>query len=165
MAKFELEIPKEVIWQFEDLTKNCDQMIDEMIKAGAEEVKSRIYQGMPAELKKYATARTLSTSKPYRMATKDAKAVYVWFGGYKKDLDGSVYRKKYAGNYSKENAKAYAQEAGTPLELIANMFEYGSKKRNYPKHPFLRKAFHKREIERAMLRAQKKWIKEDAEFK
>ena len=151
MARFKAEIPTELINQMEELTNNCDQMIDEMVTAGAEEVKNRIYQGMPAELKKYANAQTLHVTKSYIMSSTGARARYIWFGGYKKDKNG------------KDNSKD--DDRGTPLELIANMFEYGSKKREYPKKPFLRKAFHKREIERAMMRAQKKWIKEDAQFK
>lgn len=151
MANFKLEIPQEQIREFELLTNNCDQMINELCVAGAEIVKQNIYKGMPAELKKYANAQTLRVTKPYKMTSYNATAVYVWFGGYKKDKNG------------KDNSRD--SDKGTALELIANMFEYGSKKRKYPKHPFLRKAFHKRDIERAMMKAQKKWIKEGAEFK
>lgn len=165
MARFEMNIPTAIINEMENLTNNCDEMIKAMCMAGAEVAKQKIYMGMPAELKKYATPKTLNVTKSYIMQSTGARAVYVWFGGYKQDLNETLWDAKYSGGYTKEKAKAFRKEAGTPLELIANMFEYGSKKRNYPKHPFLRKAFHKREIERAMLKAQKQWIKEDAEFK
>lgn len=151
MARFKMEIPAEQIREMELLTNNCETMISEMCMAGAEIVKSKIYQGMPAELKKYANAQTLNVTKSYVMQSTGARAVYIWLGGYKKDKNG------------KDNSKA--DDRGTALELIANMFEYGSKKRKYPKQPFLRKAFHKRDIERAMLKAQKRWIKEEADFK
>ena len=39
---------------------------------------------------------------------------------------------------------------------VANMFEYGSSKKNYPKHPFFRKSFKKEQIMQAMKEAQKK---------
>lgn len=151
MANYKLELPQETLRQFEMLTNNCDQMINELVVAGAEIVKSQIYKGMPAELKKYANAQTLRVTKPYKLTSYNATAVYIWFGGYKKDKNG------------KDNSKA--SDKGTALELIANMFEYGSKKRSYPKQPFLRKAFHKRDIERAMSKAEKQWINEGAEFK
>lgn len=151
MARFRMEIPAEQIREMELLTNNCDSMIEEMCFAGAEVAKEKIYRGMPAELKKYANSSTLHVTKSYIMKSDGARAVYIWFGGYKKDKNG------------KDNSKD--ADRGTALELIANMFEYGSKKRKYPKQPFLRKAFHKREIERAMEKAQKKWLKEEADFK
>jgi hypothetical protein len=49
----------------------------------------------------------------------------------------------------------------TPAPLVANMFEYGSSSRKYPKQPFFRQSFNKGQIEKAMLRVQDKYIKGD----
>jgi hypothetical protein len=48
-----------------------------------------------------------------------------------------------------------------PAPLVANMFEYGSSNRKYPKKPFFRQSFNKAQIEKAMLRVQEKYIKGD----
>ena len=48
----------------------------------------------------------------------------------------------------------------TPAPLVANMFEYGSRSRKYPKKPFFRSSFNKSQIEKAMLKVQEKYIKE-----
>ena len=98
----------------------------------------------------HVEARALHTTRVYRTATDGGINCGVWFGGYMKDATKDV---------SKSGDK------GTAIELVANMFEYGSKHREYPKHPFLRKSFHKREIERAMLKAQKKYITDGGDLK
>ena len=54
------------------------------------------------------------------------------------------------GYFKNENGKE------TPAPLVANMFEYGSRKRKYPKHPFFRKSFKRAQIMKAMEDAQKK---------
>ena len=48
----------------------------------------------------------------------------------------------------------------TPAPLVANMFEYGSSKRKYPKQPFFRQSFNAAQITKAMLKVQEKYIKE-----
>lgn len=149
MAHFKAVLPNEVFADVHALAGGCDEMINQMVIAGAEVVKENVYKRMPDGLKKYANSETLHVTKPYKMPKMGATACSIWFGGYKKEIDGK--------DHSKDD------DHGTALELIANMFEYGSKHRNYPKQPFLRRSFHKREIERAMLKAQKKFIKEGSE--
>jgi hypothetical protein len=138
MAHYTLETPADVMREFDDLLKNSQHMIDDMVTAGAEVVLANVRQNMPAQLKKHATAQTLHLTRVYTTPSDDGRNCGVWFGGYMQNSKGKK----------------------TPIELVANMFEYGSKEREYPKHPFLRKSFHKREIERAMLKAQKKYIQE-----
>lgn len=144
MAHFRADVPKEVMWQFETLLNNCDSMIDDMVKAGAEVVLENVRNRMPETLRK-ATVRpdTLHLTKVYTTPSDGGRNCGIWFGGYFVNEDGEE----------------------TPIELVANMFEYGSNQRKYPKHPFLRKSFHKREIERAMLKAQKKYIKEEGNLR
>ena len=150
MAHYNIELPKDVMNEFETLLNNSEAMIGDMVKAGAEVVLHNVKANMPPQLKKYATSYTLHTTRVYRTATDGGINCGVWFGGYMGDTTKDV---------SKSGDK------GTAIELVANMFEYGSKHRKYPKHPFLRKSFHKREIERAMLKAQKAYIKEEGNLK
>lgn len=150
MAHYRIELPTDVMHDFENLLNNSEQMIGEMVQAGAEVVLHNMREKMPPQLKKYATSYTLHTTRVYRTATDGGINCGVWFGGYMKDATKDV---------SKSGDK------GTAIELVANMFEYGSKHRKYPKQPFLRKSFHKREIERAMLKAQKKYITDGGDLK
>ena len=72
-----------------------------------------------------------------------------------KDIEEkSKIDENFVGYFTNEDGKQ------TPAPLVANMFEYGSKDRKYPKHPFFRKSFRKAQIEKAMLDVQKKYIKE-----
>lgn len=143
MAHYYGNVPDELIRQFEILLNNSQQMIDEMVTAGAHVVMDNMKQRMPPELKKYVTPDTLQLTDVYTTPSNGARKCYIWFGGYAVNSKGKEF----------------------PIELVANMFEYGSKQREYPKHPFLRKCFHKREIERAMLKAQNKYIKEEGSLK
>lgn len=143
MAHFRADLPTEVINQFELLLNNSQQMIDDMVKAGAQVVLENVKRRMPDQLRKLATPDNLHTTWVYTTPSDGGRNCGIWFGGY------------------------FINEKGeeTPIELVANMFEYGSKSREYPKQPFLRKSFHKREIERAMLKAQKKYIQEEGNLK
>lgn len=150
MAHYKIETPADVMREFEVLLNNSQNMIDDMVKAGAENVLDNIRKNMPPQLRKYATSHTLHLTRVYTTPSDGGRNCGVWFGGYMKDATRDT---------SKE------ADHGTAIELVANMFEYGSKERKYPKHPFLRKSFHKREIERAMLKAQRKYIEEGDNLK
>lgn len=69
---------------------------------------------------------------------------------YKSPSDGSINTKVVIRGYftNKNGVKTLAP-------LVANMFEYGSTKREFPKQTFFRKSFRKSQIEKAMYNAQK----------
>lgn len=139
MAKFKLELPTELMQVFQNLDKNSEKMIGEMCEAGAEVVKENIEANMPDSLFYGLGSRNMVTSRIYKTPS-----------------DGGLNcQAMVVGYFTNENGQK------TPAPLVANMFEYGSPKRKYPKHPFLRKSFRKAEIEKAMLNVQKKYIKED----
>lgn len=143
MAQYKIETPDAVMREFEALLKNSQNMIDDMVSAGADVVLENVRKNMPAQLRKHANSQTLHTTRVYTTPSDGGRNCGVWFGGYMQNSKGKK----------------------TPIELVANMFEYGSKEREYPKQPFLRKSFHKREIERAMLKAQAKYIEEGDNLK
>lgn len=139
MAHFTSELPVELMNQISALERDTTKMIDAMVEAGAEVAMSNLKKNAPDQLRKYTTPQYLSKTRVYTTPSNGARKCYIYFGGYFTNRKGQK----------------------TPLELVCNMFEYGSQKREYPKHPFLRKTFnHKREIEKAMLEAQSKFIKE-----
>ena len=140
MAKYKLELPTELMQYFKYLDQNTEKMLGEMCQAGAEIVKEQAWMNMPQGLKKAVVdGNNLITSRIYKTPSDDGINCQCMIVGY----------------FTNENGQR------TPAPLVANMFEYGSSQRKYPKHPFFRKAFRKAQIEKAMLNVQKKYIKED----
>lgn len=140
MAKFKLELPTELMATFKYLDDNTEKMLGEMCQAGAEVVKENTFMNMPKGLRDAISVnKNLVTSRVYKTPSDDGINVQCMIVGY----------------FTNENGKE------TPAPLVANMFEYGSAQRKYPKHPFFRKSFRKAQIEKAMLDVQNKYIKED----
>ena len=139
MAKYRMELPTELMKTFQALDQNSEKMLGEMCQAGAEVVKENTWMNMPKGLKDgIGSGDNLITSRIYKTPSDDGINVQCMIVGY----------------FTNENGKQ------TPAPLVANMFEYGSRQRKYPKHPFFRKSFRKAQIEKAMLDVQKKYIKE-----
>ena len=138
MARFESGLPDELIKQFTMLEVNTDKMLGEMVKAGAEVAKANIKAKMPTALRNGLTDNNIILTKVYKTPSDDGINCQAMISGYFTNHNGEV----------------------TPAPLVANMFEYGSSRRKYPKQPFFRQSFNKGQIERAMLKVQKKYIKE-----
>lgn len=136
MAKFELQLPNELIKEFEQLNKKSDEMFEEMTKAGAEVVYSNVKSNIPSSWRDSDIMNCLVISKTYKTPSDDGVNTKVMFSGYFKNRNG----------------------VKTPAPLVANVFEYGSSK--VDKQPFLRKSFKKAQIEKAMLHVQDKYIRE-----
>lgn len=134
MAKFTMELPTEIMKDFEKVYSNSEKIFGGMTKAGAEVAYSNIRSNVPASFRGSNIMNCMKITKVYKTPSDDGINTQVGFYGYFVNEDGKR----------------------TPAPLVANMFEYGSSKRKYPKHPFLRKSFNKKQIERAMLEAQKK---------
>ena len=133
MAKFDLELPTDVIKEFEKLGQETDKILGEMTKAGAEVVKKNILANMPKNIRNSDLINCLKVSRVYKTPSDDGINTKVAFYGYFKNEDGRT----------------------VPAPLVANVFEYGRSNAPFPKHPFLRKSFRKSDIEQAMLKAQK----------
>lgn len=143
MAKFVMTLPDEIIKDLDLVYKNTDKMLGEMTKAGAEVVIHNIKANAPQTIKESPIFNKLKTSKVYKTPTDDGvntKAAFFFGNGDD-------------GYFINRNGKK------TPIPLVLNMFEYGSSKREYPKHPFIRKSFNKSQIESAMTKVQKKYLK------
>ena len=138
MAKFKMELPDQILKDFERIYGGTDKIFGGMTKAGAEVVYTRVKANVPAAFRDSDIMKTMRLSKQYKTPTDDGINTQVMFDGY-------FYTKpdKYGKRYL------------TPAPLVCNMFEYGSSKLKYPKHPFFRKSFNKAAIEKAMLEAQK----------
>lgn len=143
MAHFNAELPTDLIKQFETLYNSTEAMIAEMVTAGAAVAADNIRHNMPESLRRVVTPEMLKQTRVYKTPTDGGRNCGVFLAGYFVNSKGKK----------------------TPVELVANMHEYGSSSREYPKKPFMRKAFKKQDIENAMLKAQEKYIKGEAGFK
>lgn len=146
MAKFNLEFPTQVIKDIERIYDNADEIFGEMTRAGAEVVERNIRENAPDTIKSY-----VRKSKTYKTPSDDGINTKTYISGYM----------PFSGNRSSFTAKGgngtkYTTTKGVPADFVAKIYEYGRSSAPFPKHPFLRKSFKKKEIEEAMLNAQKK---------
>jgi hypothetical protein len=135
MAKFQTELPNDLIKQIEDLDKKSEKIFGEMVEEGGKIVYKLIKSNMARAFKTTKSLdKGLKITKVYKTKSDDGINVHVGFYGY--------------------------NDKGVPIPLIAMAREYGTPK-GEKKKPFLRKSFKKKEIEQAMMRVQDKYIKGD----
>lgn len=131
MARFTLEIPKEIIDELNKVKDNSDEIFGEMTKAGAEVVLKNVKANVPATWRNSEIMNNIGLTDIYKTPSDDGINTKVIISGYFNNQRGEL----------------------TPAPLVANVTEYGSSKQ--AKHPFFRKSFKKGEIEAAMLKKQK----------
>ena len=130
---FNLELPTDIMKDFQKIYNDSDRIFGEMTKAGAEVVEKNIISNVPDGIRKSEMMKCLKITKTYKTPSDDGINTKVGFFGYFKNENGRL----------------------TPAPLVANVFEYGRSNLPFPKQPFMRKSFKKKEIEDAMLKAQK----------
>ena len=133
MAKIIVDIDDSVLKDISYIDKQFDHIFGGMTHAGAEVVYKNVISALPESLRSSGFSSHVKLSKVYKTPSDDGINTKVMITGYFINKDG---RK-------------------TPAPLVANMFEYGSSKRKYPKQPFFRKSFKKSQIMKAMEEAQK----------
>ena len=138
MAAFVGGLPDDLIKMFTDLEKDTEQMISDMVTAGAAVVEANVNAKMPRDFKKVLNGNNIKVTKVYKTPSDDGINCQVMITGY------FINRHKQV----------------TPAPLVANIFEYGRSGAPYPKKPFFRASFNASQIEQAMLDAQKKYIEE-----
>ena len=138
MAKFNAELPSDLIKQLEALAEGgAEKMIQEMVEAGAEVAEKNIKSGMARAFKNTSNLeKCLVKTRPYKTASDDGNNVKVAFYGY----------------FVNEQGKT------VPAPLVVQAREYGTSK-GEAKKPFIRTAFKKAEITDAMLKVQEKHLK------
>jgi len=136
MAKFKQELPNDILKQVATLEGNVDKMLEDMTRAGADIVYQNVVSGVPASWRSSDIMHCLKITKTYKTPSDDGVATKVAIYGYFTNSEG---RK-------------------TPAPLVANVTEYGRSNAHYPKHPFMRKAFKKKQIESAMKAIESKYI-------
>lgn len=139
MAKFQAELPTDLIKTFEMIGVNAQKMLAEMTRAGAEVVYVNVLAEVPEAFKDSDILSCLRISREYVTPSDDGINTKVAFYGYFVNKRGEW----------------------TPAELVCNVFENGRSTEDFTKHPFMRKAFRKDQIEAAMLKVQNKYIPEE----
>lgn len=144
MANFKNELPNDLIKELNDLNDNCEDIFKEMTQAGGKVVYSLVKNNMK---------KVFKSTKSLEQGLKITKAYKT-----KKDISINTYVGFYG--YVKGSKKTKSHPYGKPIPLIAMAREYGTS-RGEKKKPFFRKSFKKKEIEKAMLEIQDKYIKGD----
>lgn len=136
MARYNVELPNDIIKQFEKLEKNTDKMLEEMTEAGAKVVLENIKASVPSSWYSSNIMKCLKATKTYKTPSDDGVNTKVAFYGYFINRNGERI----------------------PAPLVANVTEYGRSNSPYPKKPFMRRAFNKAKISKAMEQVQTKYI-------
>lgn len=133
MAKFKMELPKEIIEQMQKVDHNYEKIFGEMTKAGAEVAMRNIKSSVPQEIKGSSMMECLKMTDVYKTPSDDGINTKVAFYGY----------------FVNENG------VRTPAPLVGNVFEFGRSNLPFPKQPFLRKSFNAGQIRKAMMQKQR----------
>jgi len=139
MARFDAELPTELIRQMDELSNNAEDMLKEMTQAGADTVMNNVLSNLPSGFRGSDIMTCLKKTRAYKTPSDDGINTKVAFYGYFRNKAGKK----------------------TPAPLVCNLFEYGRSSSDFPKHPFMRKSFRKGEIEAVMMQVQQKYIKGD----
>ena len=130
MAKFQMELPYDVMRDLQTILNESDNIFGSMVEAGAEQVYMNIHGTVPFGFRGSDIMNCLKCTRVYKTPSDDGINCKVGFYGYFTNRNG----------------------VRTPAPLVVNVFEYGCS--FMPKHPFFRKAFRKSQIEKVMLEAQ-----------
>ena len=146
MAKFQLELPTEIMKDFQKIHDNADEILGEMTRAGAEVAEKNMIASAPSNIRTH-----IKLSKTYKTPSDGGINTKVYISGY---LPFSTPGRK---EFSRKggNGSSYSTTKGVPADFIAQLYEYGRSTAPFPKHPFMRKSFRKSDIEQAMLKKQR----------
>ena len=152
MARFEIQLPNDLIKEFEKLNKTSHKMLEEMTYAGAEVVYKNVRDNMKSSFKDSdKLSHYLKITKSYTTPSDDGVNTKVAFYGYYKPDEKSF-------SLTSKSGTTYSYK-GIPVPLIVRAREFGSSS-GEAKKPFFRKSFKKDQIEKAMLKIQDKYLKE-----
>lgn len=147
MAKFKMELPSEIMKDFQKIYDNADEIFGEMTRAGAEVVMNNVKASVPLT----SMSGHVKLSKTYKTPSDDGINTKVYFSGY---LPFKGNRKTFKRR-GRSGGSVYTTTKGIPADFLAQIYEYGRSTSPFPKKPFFRKSFKKAQIEKAMIKAQK----------
>lgn len=151
MAKFEVELPTDIIKKFDATAAETEKIMKEMTRAGAEVVAKNVESNAPDVIKGH-----VKISKSYNTPSDGGVNTKVYISGYIPFSDPNRQFFTRAG----ASGKLYSTSKGVPADFLAKIYEYGRSNAPFPKHPFLRKSVKKDQIEQAMTKVRVKFYKD-----
>lgn len=151
MARFEAELPNDLIKQLGALEHDTEKLLGEMTKAGAKVVADSMKANAPNDLKPY-----VKTTRVYKTPSDGGINTKIYVSGY---IPFSDPNRKGFSRRNRSGGKMYTTNQGVPADFLAILYEYGRSTSPFPKKPFMRKAFKSKEIEKAMLTIQEAYFK------
>lgn len=154
MARMVMQLPDDLIRQFEEMANCSEEMIGEMTQAGAKLVYNNIINKMnmvfdnPKGLQKH-----LQITKVYKSKYDDGTNTKVAFYGYYKEGERTFSITKTL----KSGKKATYTYNGVPVPLIVMAREFGSSQGEAAK-PFVLPSFNQSQIRQAMLQKQNEFF-------
>lgn len=148
MAKFELNLPEDIMDDFRRMYDNAEEIFSYMTQEGAKVVKAQCDATAPPVVRAYSRI-----SRTYKTPSDDGIATQVYYLGY---IPFSDPNRKYFTRRNRGGGKTYSSTEGVPVEFLCNLYEYGRSTAPFPKRPWFRKAFRAGEIAKVMLEAQKR---------
>ena len=88
MARFEIQLPTEIMKDIQKIYDNSEQIFGEMTKAGAEVAMQNIIAYVPASFKNSNIMSCLKLTRTYKTPTDDGINTKVGFYGYFTNEDG-----------------------------------------------------------------------------
>lgn len=147
MARFNMQLPDDVMKDLKKISSNSEKMFGDMTRAGAEVALSEVRANAPASIKAYA-----KLTKTYKTPSDGGINTKVFFSGY---LPFSTPNRTSFVRRGRGGGKVYSTTKGVPADFLAILYEYGRSNAPFPKRPFFRRSFNQGRIEKAMLDAQK----------
>lgn len=154
MARFNNELPYDLIKQFANLEKTSEKMMEEMVTKGAKVVEKNIGHNIIGKFKETSKIlEYLRVTKVYKTQSDGGINRKIAFYGYKPTKNGKSFK---ITKQLKTHKETYEYE-GVPVPLIVVAREYGTSS-GEKKKPFIRKSFNKSEIEAEMKKVQEKYL-------
>lgn len=155
MARFNSELPYDLIKQFADLETSSEKMMNEMVTAGAKVVEKNIRHNINGKFKDSSKIlEYLRVTRVYNTPSDGGINRKIAFYGYKPTKSGKNFK---ITKQLKGGKKQTYEYEGVPVPLIVAAREYGTSS-GEKKKPFLRKSFKKSEIEVEMKKVQEKYL-------
>lgn len=154
MARMVMQLPDELVKQFEDMSRSSEEMFGDMTQEGAKVVYNNILNKMnmvfknPNDLKKH-----LKITKVYKSKYDDGINTKIAFYGYYREGERNFKITKT----SKSGKKKTYSYNGVPVPLIVMAREFGSSRGEASK-PFVLPSFNQSQIREAMLKKQNEFI-------
>ena len=157
MAKFNLQLPSDIMDDLKKLSNNSDKIFGKMTEEAAKSVAQTVKATAPLP----EIAQGVTTTKVYKTPSDDGINTKVIFRG---DVPLKGGRMQFTRR-GRVGGKKYTTKKGVPIEFLAQVWEYGTSPRYTDtgayrgyigKKPYFRKAFKKDQIERIMREVQKR---------